>query len=129
LGVGLLGVVFIGNNQDRNIYAELQAQQPAVLAQVEGPTQRSVWGTYKAIDEEKVKKLSDADKSIVDDISVQATKTALKNVAILPCIMLVCYLILIGYFRTKGGYDRQVLTGHAANDAEYTGGIPAPAEL
>ncbi len=33
--------------------------------------------------------------------------------AIFPCIMFVCYLILIAYFRSQGGYKAQVLTGHA----------------
>ena len=48
--------------------------------------------------------------------------------AIFPCIMLVCYLILIGYFRSKGGYEAQVLTGHAAHDEEFTGGTEGPGE-
>ncbi len=33
-----------------------------------------------------------------------ASKGALKYMAIFPCIMLVCYIALIAYFRSKGGY-------------------------
>jgi len=33
-----------------------------------------------------------------------AKKSALMTVAVFPAIMLVCFLILIFYFRAKGGY-------------------------
>ena len=39
---------------------------------------------------------------------------------------LVGYLVLIVYFRARGGYKAQVLTGHSAEDAKFTGGVPAP---
>jgi len=35
---------------------------------------------------------------------VSAKKGALAQVAILPVVMLLSYLILIGYFKSKGGY-------------------------
>jgi hypothetical protein len=52
----------------------------------------------------------------------------LAKIAVLPAIMFVCYLILIAYFRSKGGYQAQVLTGHAAQDAEFTGGTVGPGD-
>jgi len=42
--------------------------------------------------------------------------------------MFLCYLALIFYFRTKGGYQAQVLTGHAAEDEKFTGGVPGAVE-
>ncbi len=48
--------------------------------------------------------------------------------AIFPCIMLACYLLLILYFRSKGGYEAEELTGHTAVDDRYTGGVQAPME-
>jgi len=33
-----------------------------------------------------------------------AKKDALKTIAIFPVGMLVCYLLLMGYFRRQGGY-------------------------
>jgi hypothetical protein len=42
--------------------------------------------------------------------------------------MLLCYIILIIYFRSRGGYSAQVLTGHAAEDKKFTGGVPGPME-
>ena len=67
-------------------------------------------------------------KQILDKTTAEAKKSALTTVAIFPCIMLVCYLILIAYFRTKGGYKAEVLTGHAAHDAQFTGGVEGPVE-
>jgi hypothetical protein len=39
------------------------------------------------------------------------------------------YLLLVIYFSIRGGYRAQVLTGHAAKDEQFTGGVPGPAEL
>ena len=42
--------------------------------------------------------------------------------------MLAAYVILFLYFKSQGGYKAQVLTGHAAEDAKFTGGTEAPGE-
>ena len=42
--------------------------------------------------------------------------------------MLVSYLILIAYFKSRGGYKAQVLTGHSAVDEKFTGGVTGPVE-
>jgi hypothetical protein len=42
--------------------------------------------------------------------------------------MFVCYLILILYFKSRGGYKAQVLTGHAAEDKKFTGGVAGAVE-
>jgi MFS family permease len=58
----------------------------------------------------------------------EAKQENLAKISILPSIMFVCYVILIAYFQSKGGYRAQVLTGHAAEDEEFTGGVQAPVE-
>ena len=50
-------------------------------------------------------------------------KNVLMTVALLPTFMFVCYLLLIFYFRAKGGYKAEVLTGHGAEDEKFTGGV------
>ena len=47
---------------------------------------------------------------MIDTITGTAKKNALATVAIFPAIMLICYLILIYYFRSRGGYKAEVLT-------------------
>jgi hypothetical protein len=48
--------------------------------------------------------LNEQDKAVVGEITSSAKQNALMTVAIFPAIMLACYLILIFYFKAKGGY-------------------------
>lgn len=104
LSVGVIGAVFLGNIQDRQIDRELLAQNPALHTQVVAEQKTSVFGKYQPIDQMKFEALDEEDKAMVSDISSGAKKNALMTVAIFPAIMLICYLILIFYFRRKGGY-------------------------
>ncbi len=53
---------------------------------------------------------------------------ALVKTAFVPAMMAVGYLILIIYFRLKGGYRVEVLHGQPPNGEKYTGGVEAPVE-
>ena len=129
LAVGVLGMPFIGLLQERATTHELQQQQPALYASVKADTEKqSVFGSYESIDPTKVDTLSKADQETVAGTEKAAKKGALATMAVFPCIMFVCYLILIVYFRTRGGYQAQVLTGHAAQDQKFTGGTVGPGE-
>jgi hypothetical protein len=104
LSVGVIGAVFLGNIQDRQIDRELLSQRPALHARVVALERTSVFGKYQPVDKEKVALLSEGEQKIVSDTTATAKKNALLTVAIFPAIMLVCYLILILYFRARGGY-------------------------
>lgn len=105
LSVGVIGAVFLGNIQDKQIDRELQAQNPAVHQQVMGEAKTSVFGKYKPLDQEKAAQLGASEQAIITDVQATAKKNALATVAVFPAIMLVCYLGLILYFRSKGGYQ------------------------
>ena len=47
---------------------------------------------------------------------------ALGSMTAFPIFMLVCYIALIVYFRTKGGYAAEELTSSPADEDQYTGG-------
>lgn len=128
MGVGIVGSVFLGNIQDKAVDRHLLEADAALHDRVMGPEELSVFGTYKAIDQEKLKAMSETELTAIEEIQGDAKKGALATVAIFPIIMLICYLILIAYFRSKGGYQAQVLTGHAAEDAKFTGGVEGPAD-
>jgi MFS family permease len=129
LAVGVLGAPFIGLLQENAVNTNLKANQPAIYEQVKAEKMKdSVFGSYESLDENKIEALPKADQKSITDLEDSAKKSALAKMAIFPCIMLVCYLILIGYFRSKGGYEAQVLTGHAAHDEEFTGGTEGPGE-
>jgi MFS family permease len=104
LGVGVVGAVLLGNIQDKEIDQNLKAKDASIHTAVAGKQETSVFGTYQTVDDKKVEQSSDDAKKAVKEVRDGAKKSALKTVAIFPVFMLVCYLILILYFKARGGY-------------------------
>lgn len=104
LSVGVIGAAFLGNIQDKQIDNDLLAQDAALHAQVIGDEENSVFGSYRSLDHGKLAELDAEETAVVTGIQGLAKKNALKTVAVFPAIMFVCFLILILYFRSKGGY-------------------------
>jgi hypothetical protein len=136
-GVGMLGLsvggVFLGNIQDRaieqNLLAHDRANQTALHETYLTEPRRSVLGEYRALDTDSLAAAPAPAQQTVETIQAQAKQGALKTAAIFPAIMLICYIGLILYFRSRGGYRADVLTRHAAEDEEFTGGVTGPADL
>lgn len=128
IAVGVIGFPFIGLLQERTASSELKATsaQTADLVLVESS---KLGIDYQAIDPDKAETVSDEDgKAALKAANKAGQFDALAKMAMFPAFMLVCYIILFMYFKSKGGYDAQVLTGHAAKDEEYTGGVVGPVE-
>jgi hypothetical protein len=104
IGVGIVGNVFIGAIQDREVVAKLETTSPEIHAQVLGEEKTSVLGKYRAVDPSKVEELPEDSKTIVNEATATAKKDALGTMAIFPGIMLVSYLVLMAYFKSRGGY-------------------------
>ena len=83
---------------------------------------------YDSIDQQLVEKQPPAVRERIEAAQRATKQQALAKIAVLPAIMCVCYLILIGYFKSRGGYKAQVLTGHSADDKKFTGGVPGAIE-
>lgn len=146
LAVGTLGFPYIGILQTRAQQqaivenAELSETIPGLVAnnQVQPLTEKTIYEimTYSAIDDAGVDVLvdnlpADAQESARNELASvkkQSNQRALRDMAIFPAFMLVCYVIMLGYFRAKGGYKAEVLTGHEALDEEFTGGVEGPVE-
>ncbi|MFI4876410.1 MAG: MFS transporter, partial [Blastopirellula sp. JB062] len=126
LGVGVVGAVFLGYFQDTAQVAALE-DKPAILNEIK-EEKKWVFGKYEAVNLDAVKALPEAEQEEVTVASEQAKKDALFAVAIFPCIMLACYIMLILYFSSRGGYKAEVLVGHEAEDAKFTGGVEGPAD-
>ncbi len=107
LGVGIVGAALLGNIQDKAIDKTLASENAALHAQVVGEEQVSV---YQPLDRDKVAKTSKKEQEAIEDIENKAKKGALKTVAIFPVIMFACFMILIVYFRSKGGYKAVDIT-------------------
>ena len=127
LGVGVLGFPLIGLLQENAVTSRLERERPALYSQVVTEKQ-GVLGEYQAVNPVLLERLSAEERETVREISADANQRALATMAIFPCIMLVCYLGLIAYFRAKGGYKAEVLAGHAAEDEKFTGGVEGPGE-
>jgi hypothetical protein len=110
LSVGIVGAAFLGNIQDKEMDQALYAKDSALHSKVVMAEKTSVFGTYRPLDQETVANLSAGEKNVIAEISAAAKKNALATVAIFPAIMLVCYIILILYFKAKGGYKAEELT-------------------
>jgi len=128
LTVGVVGTALLGNIQDKTIDGRLQEKHPEVHAKIIDAEKMSVFGAYSPVNQQKVDRLPEAERTQVQTVRDEAKKAALAGVAGFPVFMLVCYLILILYFRAKGGYKAEVLAGHEAKDERFTGGTEGPGE-
>jgi MFS family permease len=104
LAVGILGAPFLGYMQESSTTQQLQLTNPALYQQVT-MKQNYLLGAYEAVDPAKSVTITDA-KSQAD---IQAATTAgkfsaLGKMAMFPAFTFACYLALILYFKSKGGY-------------------------
>jgi len=105
LSVGVIGAAFLGNIQDKQIDQELLSENPTLHQKIVAEEKTSVFGNYLPLDHDKIKTLSEQENEQLAKIMSEAKQNALMTVAIFPSIMLICYLILIYYFKKKGGYQ------------------------
>lgn len=104
LAVGIVGNPFLGNVQDTKIDEQLLAEAQALHAEYVTQEQTGIFGKYMAIDDAAYENAPKEAKDKIDDVKDSAKKNALSTVAILPILMLISYIGLILYFRSKGGY-------------------------
>lgn len=108
LSVGIVGAPFLGffqdNSIDKNLAAYDAQNKTALHATYVTEQKQSVFGAYTALDLKKVETAPEADATAIKAVTEAATKGALQTVAIFPVVMLVCYLALIAYFKSQGGY-------------------------
>lgn len=123
IAVGVLGGPMLGALLDHRVDRALQ-KNPDVYRVVVDPKPVVAYGmTHHAIDEKKLATAPAADQAIVKDVRAEMKQGTLKIIAILPATMFVCYLILVGFFRAKGGYRVERLTMPAE---VASGGVPGP---
>jgi hypothetical protein len=127
ISVGTIGLPAIGTLQDVDVNRAV-AQQAVDLHPNVVATKKGMFREYDYVDSEKVKQLTLEQQERIREIQAPVKQQALAKIALLPAIMFVCYLVLIAYFKSRGGYKAQVLTGHAAMDEKFTGGTEGPGE-
>jgi MFS family permease len=104
LAVGILGAPFLGYMQESSTTQQLQSTNPALYQQVT-MKQNYLLGAYEAIDPAKSAVVTDAKSQADLQAATTAGKfSALGKMAMFPAFTFVCYLALIFYFKSKGGY-------------------------
>lgn len=104
LAVGILGFPFIGFLQESTATARLQSENPAVYQTVTIEKQYLL-GNYRAVDPLQAAKVGDpSGQAALKAASKAGQFSALGRMAMFPAFMLVCYVALILYFKSKGGY-------------------------
>lgn len=113
LAVGTFGSPILGYVQDSRIDKDLKIYDNSNNTNLHDTyvidEKTSIIGKYKSINQERLASASENDNTIIQSIQSGAKKSALRAIAILPVIMLICYLGLIFYFRSKGGYKPEVI--------------------
>ena len=127
IAVGILGFPFIGALQENTAQAELKEKAPETAKMV--LVEKSSFGIdYSAIDPDKAKAIEDdAESKKITEANKAGQFNALAVMALFPTFMLVCYVALFVYFKSKGGYQAEVLAGDKAKDEKFTGGVEGPA--
>jgi len=134
LSAGLLGGPGIGYNQDYMASRKLQETAPAVYAQYHSDSKNSFlfFPEIQGLDGAKTAKIRDvdADKRTPEETEVHAAdlyggQMALRMTAAIPATMATIFLILILYFRARGGYKPVHIEGVGAGSSEVADN-PAP---
>ena len=104
LAVGILGQPFLGYLQESSATAQLATANPA-LYEVVTVQKNYLLGTYRAIDPDKSATVTDEQSQA--DLRTATTVSqfnALGKMALFPVFTFGCYVILMLYFKSRGGY-------------------------
>jgi MFS family permease len=131
LSAGLLGGPGIGYKQDRFAAEYLQKTSPATYDTYKADkTSKFLFfkeitgldGAKKAaVLEAEATKLTPAqtkDKPVLTEANLQGGRMALKWTSIVPATMAACYLLILLYFKARGGYKAVHIEGQGASATE-----------
>jgi MFS family permease len=108
LAVGIVGAPFMGYLQDREVDGNLRTSNPALHAQVI-EAKSSIFGDYQGLNAGTVAALPAEQQQEITVVTAQSQKDALRTTVMLPLAMLVFYVALMAYFRSRGGYRAESL--------------------
>ncbi|HKK17509.1 MAG TPA: hypothetical protein VJ952_02410, partial [Opitutales bacterium] len=119
LSVGILGGPFIGLLQESSVTAGIKEELPEVYSVVTAESD-FLLGSYTALDNSAVVNLPEESQAAVTEIKERETQGALAKMTMFPAFMLLCYIGLIVYFKSKGGYKPKVLASVRPDPNEET---------
>jgi len=115
ISVGVLGNPLLGTIQDHFLDRRLAADDPALHASITAPPQNKYGLSFRPLDKAKIQRLPERQKAEVERIRTINNQATLAKVAVLPAVMFVCYLSLVLYFKSKGGYHQVEMNSDATS--------------
>jgi MFS family permease len=116
ISVGVLGNPLLGTIQDHFLDKTLAAQNSALHEKVADAPQSKFGLTYQPLDKVKIAALPEAGQAQIESLRTINNQSTLAKVAVLPALMFLCFLGLLLFFKSRGGY-RQVHLGDEAQSA------------
>ncbi len=104
LGMGVIGAPLMGIWQDTDIDKTLREQHPAIHAKVQGKETVNLIGSAPSVDAQALTQLPAAEQTVVTDVQNRFKKMTFARTALLPAFLLLCYLLIFLWFRSRGGY-------------------------
>lgn len=119
IAAGVIGAGILGFIQDKSVDTKIQAydntHNTSIHSTYVTENKTSFFGDYQALDQTKLAQANAQELETVTTIRDGAKKDALRYIVAFPLFMLVCYGLLILYFRSRGGYKAVMLQEQAAN--------------
>lgn len=113
LGVGIIGAVFLGYIQDKQIDSKLALydinNNENYHEKLVTENKNSIFGEYKSIDYSSVAVQDEKVKTVLKNVENDAKKSALSTVSLIPMGLFVFYIALMVYFKRKGGYKPVIM--------------------
>ena len=113
IAAGVIGAGVLGFIQDKSVDSKIaeydKVSNTALHSTYVTENKTSLFGDYRALNQEKLAAANTEEQATVTNIQNVAKKGALRDIVIFPLIMLVSYILLILYFRFKGGYKAVML--------------------
>ena len=103
LTVGIIGGPLIGKMQEDSAKVALNESKPGLYETVSKPDSY-ILGDYTAVDDPKLDSLGEVEATEVRSVVKEAKQGALAKITVFPLAMLIGYLVLLAYFKSKGGY-------------------------
>lgn len=111
LTVGILGGPFIGFLQESSVSSAIEEEMPAVYETI-AQDRDYLLGAYTALDTAALQALPESIQADVLEVQERETQGALAKMAYFPLFNLVCFIGLIIFFKSKGGYKPKTLATH-----------------
>jgi len=115
IAVGVLGGPLLGTLQDRALDQNLERKNTAIHTLVAREPTSNFGISYRPLDKSRIAALPKEQQDEVNKVIEETKHGMLGRVAVLPAIMFICYIGLIIYFKARGGYTVQQLSGQQSS--------------